>query len=62
MMKTNFWTYKIKDLNREIIIARFYEQELLLIKLSMSCYSERDSHIRDLKLVFDLSNYATKKN
>ena len=28
----------------------------------MSCYPEPDSHIRDkVKLVLDLSNYATKK-
>ena len=29
----------------------------------MSYYPERDSHIRDkVKVVLDLSNYATKKN
>ena len=28
----------------------------------MSCYPEPDSHIRDkVKVVLDLSNYATKK-
>ena len=28
----------------------------------MSCYSESDSHVRDnVKVVLDLSNYATKK-
>ena len=31
--KTNAWTYKIKDLNGEKIIGRFYEKELLLSKL-----------------------------
>ena len=28
-LKTNFWTYKIKDLNEEKIIGSFYEKELL---------------------------------
>ena len=32
-MKTNPLAYKIKDLNGEIIIGRFYEKELLLSKL-----------------------------
>ena len=30
-LKTNLWTYKIKDLHREKIIQSFYEKELLLI-------------------------------
>ena len=30
VLKTNPWTYKIKDLNGEKIIASFYEKELLL--------------------------------
>ena len=29
VLKTNPWTYKIKDLNGEKIIGRFYEEELL---------------------------------
>ena len=29
VLKTNPWTYKIKDLNREKIIRSFYEKELL---------------------------------
>ena len=33
VLKTNPWTYKIKDLNREIIIGSFYEKELLWSKL-----------------------------
>ena len=33
VLKTNPWAYKIKDLNRETIIVRFYEKELLLSKL-----------------------------
>ena len=30
VLKTNFWTYKTKDLNGEKIIESFYERELLL--------------------------------
>ena len=30
VLKTNPWTYKIKDLNGEKIKGRFYEKELLL--------------------------------
>ena len=33
VLKTNPWTYKIKDLNREKIIGSFYEKELLWIIL-----------------------------
>ena len=33
VLKTNPWTYKIKDLNGEKIIESFYEKELLLSKL-----------------------------
>ena len=33
VLKTNPWTYKIKDLNVEEIIDSFYEKELLLSKL-----------------------------
>ena len=29
VLKTNPWTYKIKDLNGEKIIGNFYERELL---------------------------------
>ena len=29
VLKTNAWTYKLKDLNREKIIGTFYEKELL---------------------------------
>ena len=32
-LKTNPWTYKIKDLNLEKLIGTFYEKELLLSKL-----------------------------
>ena len=33
VLKTDPWTYQIKDLNGEKIIGRFYENELLLSKL-----------------------------
>ena len=33
VLKANPWTYKIKDLNKENIMGRFYEKELLLSKL-----------------------------
>ena len=33
LLKTNQWTYKIKDLNGQEIIGRFCEKELLLSKL-----------------------------
>ena len=63
LLKTNPWTYKIKDINGEKIKGSFYEKELLLSILWMSYYSEADSHVRDkAKVVLDLSNYATKKN
>ena len=29
VLKTNTWTYKIKDLNRKKITGSFYEKELL---------------------------------
>ena len=32
VLKTNPWTYKVKDLNEEKIIGSFYEKELLLSK------------------------------
>ena len=61
-MKTNPWTYKIKDLNREKIIGSLYERELLLSILQKSCYPEPYSHIRDkVKVVLELSNCAIKK-
>ena len=52
-----------KDLKGEKLIGSFYQKELLLTKLLMSYYPESDSHIRDkVKVLLDLSNYATKKN
>ena len=63
VLKTNPWTYKIKDLKGEKIIGSFYEKELLRRILWTSYYSEPDIHIRDkVKVELDLSNYATKKN
>ena len=47
VLKTNPWTYKIKDLNGENITGSFSEKELLLSKLKISYYPEPDSHIRD---------------
>ena len=62
VLKTNPWTYKIKDLNGEKMIGSFYEKELLLSILLMSYYPQPDSHIRDkVKVLLDLSNYATKR-
>ena len=56
-------TYKVKDLNGEKIIPSFYEKELLQSILKMRYYLEPDSHIRNkVKLVLDLSYYATKNN
>ena len=61
-MKTNLWTYRLKDLNGGKIIGSVYEKELLLIMLKISYYPEPESHIRDkAKVALDLSNYATKK-
>ena len=61
-MKTNPWTYKIKDLNGEKNLGSFYEKELLRSILKMSYYPEQDSHIREkVKVVLDLPHYATKK-
>ena len=60
-MKTNAWTYKIKDLNGKKN-NRKNEKEVLLSKLWMSYYLETECHIRDkAKVVFVLSNYVTGK-
>ena len=40
ILKTNPWTYKIKDLNVEKIIGSFYEKELFQSILYMSYYRE----------------------
>ena len=62
VLKTNPWTYKIKDSNREKVKRSIYKKELLLSKLQMIYYPEPDSHIRDkVKVVLDWSNCATKK-
>ena len=62
VLKTNPWTYKIKNSNGKKIIGSFCENELLQSILQMSYFPKPDSHIRDkVKLILDLSNYATKK-
>ena len=43
VLKTNRWTYTIKDLNRVKIIGRFYENEFSRSILQMRYYSELDS-------------------
>ena len=61
VLKTNSWTYKIKDLNVEKVIGSFYEKKLLKNALQMSYYLEPDSHFTEkVKVVLELSNYATK--
>ena len=63
VLKTNAWTYKLKDLNGKKIVGSFYKKQLRLSILYMSYYPEPDSCFRDkVKVVLDLSNYATKKN
>ena len=60
LKKTNPWAYKIKDLNGEKIIGSFFEKELLLNKSWVIIQNQ--GVIRDkVKVVLDLSNYATEK-
>ena len=62
VLKTNPWTYKIKDLNEKKAIGNFYEKELLIKTLQMGYYPEPDIHIREkVKGVLDLSRYATRR-
>ena len=57
LFKINSRTYKIKYLNGETMIERFYEKELLLTKIYMSYYPDLGSHITDkAKVVLELSN------
>ena len=57
MVKTNPWTYEIKNLNREKI-----KKKLLLTKLPWNYYPSPDTHVRDkVRVVLDLTNYSTKK-
>ena len=57
VLKTNPWTYKIKDLNGEKLIESFHEKKLLLSILSMNYYLEPDSHIRDkVRVVLDFQH------
>ena len=63
VLKTNPWTFKIKDLNGEKITEIFYKKELLLSISQMCYYPEPDSNIRDkVYVVSDLLNHATKRN
>ena len=63
VLKTNHWTYEIKNFNGETIIGSFYEKELLLSKLKMNYYPKPASYIGDKdKVVLRLLNYATKKH
>ena len=62
MLKTNPLTNKFQELNKEKMIRRFYEKELLLRKISMSYYPQPDSNVRNkIKLELDLYKIATKK-
>ena len=62
MLKTNPWTNKFQELNKEKMIRRFSEKELLLRKISMSYYPQPDSNVRNkIKLELDLYKIATKK-
>ena len=62
MLKTNPITNKFQELNKEKMIRRFYEKELLLRKISMSYYPQPDSNVRNkIKLELDLYKIATKK-
>ena len=55
-MQNGSWiSWKTLDLSKKVLKYRPV--------LSMSYYPEPDGHITDIvKVVFDLSNYATKKN
>ena len=62
VLKTNLWTHKTKDLNREKIIGRSYEKKLLLSILQISYYLEPYSYNRDeVNVVLGLSNHTTIK-
>ena len=62
MLKTNPLTNKFQELNKEKMIRRFYEKELMLRKISMSYYPQPDSNVRNkIKLELDLYKIATKK-
>ena len=63
MVKTNPWTYEIKNLNRKDkkkITKK--KKKLLLTKLPWNYYPSPDTHVRDkVRVVLDLTNYSTKK-
>ena len=54
VLKTNSWTYKIKDLNGEKILRRFHEKNW--------CGAYCKWVIIQNQAVICQSNYATKKN
>ena len=61
VLKTNPWSYEIKDLNGEKNNRKFLRKKLLLSKIWLSYYPEPGNHIRaTVKVVLSLSNYATK--
>ena len=45
VLKSNPWTYKIKDLKEEKIIGSFQEKELLFSKLQISYYRKSETFI-----------------
>ena len=51
MLKTNCWTYTIKDFNVEKILQTFYEKELLSklkdINIKIRYYPDSNSNIED---------------
>ena len=60
VLKTTPQTHKIKDVNEETIIRRFYEKGFC--GLTLCYYPEPNSQIRNkFKVVLELSNHATKK-
>ena len=63
VLKNNPWTCTMKDFNAEKTVGSFYEKESFLSKLRMSYCPEPDNDIiHKVKIVLDLSNYATKNS
>ena len=62
ILKTNPWTYKIKDLKWEKVIGNSDEKELLPSVLWMSYYPESHINIKDkVERDLELPNYASKE-
>ena len=60
VLKTNPWTYQIKDLNGEKTMKFLCKR--IVVEYIMNYYPEPESHIPDkVKVVLHLSNYATQK-